>query len=159
MLFPVQDCLIKMRNAPPLRDIKLELLCQFISCRTCRDIPPGTECCQLVSFFIKWQISMHHGGDANRTRCGDFLTKLLPKIFFQFPVAGLKSGYDLFCRISPITIFKLVFPLITAGCYRKVIPVKHHCFDAGGTKFYTDHGLFQIHFLLLYSFSRRLTAS
>ena len=61
MLFFIEDGLVEMGNAPSLRDIVPEYLCQLPGGRTCNGVPPGAEGHQKLALFIKCHITVHHG--------------------------------------------------------------------------------------------------
>ena len=60
-LFFIEDGLVEMGNAPSLRDIVPEYLCQLPGGRTCNGVPPGAEGHQKLALFIKCHITVHHG--------------------------------------------------------------------------------------------------
>ena len=80
----VQNGLIQVGNAPPLRDIKAQQFRQFRSSRTGDGVAPGTKLCQLLAVFIKRQITVHHARNADcaeSVRCRtEFFLHITPQV-------------------------------------------------------------------------------
>ena len=84
MLFIVEDCLIQMRNAPSLRNIKIKTLSEFFCCLTRDGISPSPERHKKLTVFVKRHISVHHSRKAQGLKAsyGDavFIFYILQKI-------------------------------------------------------------------------------
>ena len=137
MLLAVKDCLIQVGDAPSLRDIVMEKLCQLLRSFSCDVVSPGTERNHQLSRFVKRHISMHHGTDTKST----YTCKLHPifflNIFCHILVAALETFPDLLQAVCPDTIYILVFPFIGTGCDGLIFIVYQNCLDPCGTKLNT----------------------
>ena len=114
MLFLIQDCLIKMRNTPSLRNIILKQLHQFLRSLSCDIVSPGTERNQKLAVFIKRHVSVHHGADTKRAHAGKLFAILFFYILGKSPVAALKSCMNILQMIGPDSVFQTVLPVIAS---------------------------------------------
>ena len=66
MRFARENGMIEMRDAPALRDMKVEILRKRIR-SLCRDIvPPCAEGSELTPIAVKGKIAVHHAADPDR---------------------------------------------------------------------------------------------
>ena len=137
MLLTVKDCLIQVCDAPSLRDIVMEKLCQLLRGFSCDVVSPGTERNHQLSLFIKRHIAMHHGTDTKRTYACKLHSIFFLNIFFHILVTALETFPDLLQAVCPDTIHILVLPFIGSGCDGLVLIVHQNCLDPCGTKLNT----------------------
>ena len=60
MLLAVENSLVQMSNAPPLRNIEIKQGSEFLSRRSGGGITPSSEFGKLIAVFIERQIAVHH---------------------------------------------------------------------------------------------------
>ncbi|CCX65502.1 unknown [Firmicutes bacterium CAG:791] len=139
MLFPVQNCLIQMRNAPSLRNIVVEQLRQLLRSFSCNRIAPGTKRNKQLILIIKRKIAMHHCADADRGKAMNFRIVFLLHILKKIRIASLQSLPDILQRISPNSIFQPVFPFPCTLGNRNVVCCNEFRLDAGRSEFDSDN--------------------
>ena len=135
MLLPVQHGLIEMGDTPPLRDVEPEQLGQLRRRLFGHGVSPGAEGGQLVPLLVEGQVTMHHGGDAQRADPGQGDAVFLSHLSGQLREAGLESGPHVVQMIGPHPVLTAVFPAETAGSQRRPALVDEHRFDPGRTQF------------------------
>ena len=149
MLLPVEDRLIEVRDAPALRDIESEELCQLFGGRSGDRVAPGAEFRQLLSAFVKGQIAVHHGRDADGSHGRQFNAEFCLYVVFQSRKAGADTGVYVFHGIGPYSVDKPVLPLVIAGRDGDMALIDQHRFDACAPQFKTENGFRKIcHFSL-----------
>ena len=116
--------LIKMRDAPSLRDVEAKEPGELFGGLSRDGVAPGAEGDEQLSVFVKGQIAVHHRGDAQRAHMGQRLAKLFLHVFFQISVAALQALVNLLERIGPDAVREAVFPAVAAGCDRLMFFVK-----------------------------------
>ena len=99
LLFP--DGPVKMGNAPPLGDIKLELFGKQGRLLFGNGIAPGTEFAQLSAFRVKRKIAVHHGGYAQGSQPFERGAIAVGQGFSELPVGVLNSLPDVLQAIGP----------------------------------------------------------
>ena len=137
MLLTVKDRLIQVCDAPSLRDIVMEKLCQLLRGFSCDVVSPGTERDHQLSLFIKRHIAMHHGTDTKRTYAYKLHSIFFLNIFCHILVTALETFPDLLQAVCPDTIHILVLPFIGSGCDGLVLIVHQNYLDPCGTKLNT----------------------
>ena len=139
MRFAVQQCLIQMRDRPALRDVESEQLGELFRSFTGHGVTPGTERGKLSSILIKWQVTVHHGGNANGAKRREFLCILLLEVRFQRCEAGLQARFRVGKRIRPHAAGELVFPCEAAGGDRQIAFIQQSGLDARGAEFNAEY--------------------
>jgi hypothetical protein len=64
VIFTVQDRLVEMGDAPPMRDVVAEYVTQSFSGVAGVGVAPSTEGCQQFAVGVQGQVAVHHGRDA-----------------------------------------------------------------------------------------------
>ena len=64
VVLTVQDRLVKMRDAPPMRDVVPERGAQLLSGRAGVGVAPGAEGRQQFAVRVDGQVAVHHRRDA-----------------------------------------------------------------------------------------------
>ena len=139
MLFPVQDRLIKMGNAPPLRNMIVEHFRQFFGCLSGNGVTPCAEGYEKLSLFIERHITVHHRTETNRADFLQFRIVLFFHILCKTFVAILQPGPDIIQAIGPDAVLQPVLPVMGTGCDRRIILAHQNRFDPGRTEFNTEH--------------------
>ena len=113
-----------------------ELLHSF----TGHGVSPCTECGKLIAVLVKWQVAVHHGGNADGTKRRELLCILLLEIFFQLCKTGLQASLHIGKGICPHAVDELVFPCVAAGGDRKIAFIQQNSLDTRGTEFNAERG-------------------
>ena len=138
--FPVQNRTVKVRDAPPLGDVEAEKL-RELSGGPFRDrIPPSAERRELVCRSVKRQVSVHHGGNAQRAEFGERHAVLFLYVPRQFRITVPQALPHVVKAVGPHAVLQPVFPVVAAGGNWHMIFTDQHRFDAGGTQFDTEDG-------------------
>ena len=140
MAFAVQNGLIQVGNAPPLRNVEGEKVCQGLRGPAGGSVAPGAEGHQQLSVFIKGHIAVHHGGNAHGAHGGKLYAVGFLYVLRQIRIAGAKPRPDFIVMIGPNAVFQAVFPIKTAGRKRQMLLVDQYGFDAGGAQLNAKKG-------------------
>ena len=99
---------------------------------------------------------MHHGADTDACEDFYFCIILFEYVCTQVGVAVLKSiPYSLYA-VCPQSVHELVFPVVTALCYRLVLLIYEDSLDAGRAKLDAEDGFslldsfFCCHFFVIF---------
>ena len=134
MLFPVQDRLVKMGDAPSLGDVVLEQLGELFGSFSRDIVSPGAERHQEIVILVKCHISVHHPADSQRFQAGQCDAVALFYVLCQIAVASLKPFPDLIQGIGPDAVHIAVLPIIAPGSQGLVVLPDQDCLDPGRTK-------------------------
>ncbi len=118
MLFPIEDGLIEMRDAPALRDVKAEELRELGSGLTRDVIAPGPERSELFARLVERQVAVHHGTDANRADCLDLHVVAALHISRQAVKRVLDAEPDLCEVVRPDAVLQLILPAVARRSQR-----------------------------------------
>ena len=130
----IEHRLVKMRDAPAQRQVKVEFLRQQPGRFLGSGISPGAERAELIALLVKRQITVHHSGNAHGRHLGQRRTVPFADILRQLPEAGLHTGPNVVQVISPIAVLQAVFPVIAAGGDGGVGVVDENSLDPGGAQ-------------------------
>ena len=150
MIFLVKNCLIQMRNAPALGNIKLEQLGQFRGSSTGDGVTPGPEGCQLIAVFIKYQVTMHHARNANACHLLKRLAELCLCICLQLRKADPHTFHCVFQPIGPDTVGQIILPTVRTRSDHLMVFINKDTFNTGRTQFNAQNACRKIHNLLLF---------
>ena len=79
MVFFIQNRLIKVRDAPSLRDRVVKKGRKFFRSLPCDCVSPGPERNEELPVFVKGKVAVHHG---RKAQCPDFFE--LDAVFFFY---------------------------------------------------------------------------
>ena len=142
MLFFIQDRLIKVCNGPSLRNVEVEQFAQFLRSFLCDRVSPGAEFAELPVVFVKGQIAVHHGGNADRPGSCQHCVILVQHILLELGKAVLQAVSHVLKGIRPYAVFKAVLPCVIALGQHLVVSADHNSLNSGGAEFYSDRCLF-----------------
>lgn len=94
VVFLIENGLVKVRHAPPLRNVEIEQFGQFIGRLLSNVVAPCSEWYQQVVFLIKWHVAVHHGTDADRSDLGQFNAVSVLHIPCHLCVTGMDTFPD-----------------------------------------------------------------
>ena len=129
MFLPVQESLIKVGNAPTLRNVELQLFREDIRRRTCHIVPPCTERCKLLPLPVKRKITVHHRADPDRADLRE--RHMIARLYTcgKLRVTGLHARPDRIKGVRPDPVLQLVLPRIAAGGDRLKVRIDEDCLD------------------------------
>ena len=141
----LKDILIKMSDAPSLRDSRIECFCKSCSCYLCNGVSPCSEGGKKVVILVKCKVAVHHTGDTDSAKLGKLFAVLSFKILAHLGVAILKTADDIVHGVCPDAVNVAVFPCVSAGCDYVSFLVKQNCFNSCGAEFKAHCKILQIH--------------
>ena len=118
MLFPIEDGLIEMRDAPALRDVEAEELRELGSGLTRDVVAPGPERSELFARLVERQVAVHHGTDANGADCLDLHVVAALHISRQAVERVLDAEPDLCEVVRPDAVLQLILPAVARRSQR-----------------------------------------
>ena len=156
VLLVVEYCLIEVGNAPTERNIVYEQLRQGSGSLGGVGVAPGTERNKYFLLLVECHVAVHHGADTDACEDFYFCNILFEYVCTQVGVAVLKSiPYSLYA-VCPQSVHELVFPVVTALCYRLVLLIYEDSLDAGRAKLDAEDGFslldsfFCCHFFVIF---------
>ena len=114
MGFAAQNGLVEMGDAPALRDVESKQPRQFFGRLFRHGVAPGTKAGQLLTLFIKDQITVHHGRYPDGGQIGEGNAVPIGHIVAQTAIALLQALPHILQRIGPHAVLQAVLPTITA---------------------------------------------
>ena len=138
VFFAVEHRLVEVRDAPPLRNVEMQGRGQRFGGGAGDGVAPGAERHQQAAGFIKRQVPVHHGRNANAADIGKRCAEFGLHIGRQRGPGRLYAAPDIGFGIGPNAVFKPVFPhMVTLG-QRGMVRPEQHRFDPGGAQLQPD---------------------
>ena len=131
MLFPVEDCLVEVTDGPALGHRVGEEVAELLGRGLGHRIAPGPEGDEEGVLFVKGEVAVHHGADAERLEAGEGNTILPLHVSLQGGKARLKSLFHFIKTIGPHPVYEAVLPVEAALGDRLVALVDEDRLDAG----------------------------
>ena len=135
VILTVQNRLIKVRNAPSLRNVEVQGFCKLRRCFFRDRISPCSERNQKLVIFIKRKIPMHHSGKTDSAEFLDRNAILVFYILLEISVTLGKSVPDRLFRIGPDPVKKLVLPFLASRSDRITLFIDQNSLDTSRTEF------------------------
>ena len=131
MLLRAEECLVEVRDAPPLRDVVLEQPREGVGRLARGGVLPGPEGHQQLTGRVEGHVAVHHGGETHRAHSlqRDAVAGL--HIRRQVRVRGLQPRPDRVDVVGPESALELGLPLVATGGQRLVIRADEDGLDAG----------------------------
>ena len=134
VLLAVEDGLIEVGNAPPLRDVEVEALGQRRGGGQGGGVAPCAERRQLVPGLVKRQIAVHHGRNAQRAHGLQRLAVPAAVVGLQLGVGVLDPGPDIVKVVGPVAALQPVLPVMGTAGQHGTVRRGQHRLDAGGAE-------------------------
>ena len=154
VLFPVEDALVEMRDAPAQGNVVVEELAQLGSSLARVGVAPSAEGHQYLLLLVESHIAVHHGREANGSQALYLATVLLQDISAKVDVAVLQAFPDKVDAVCPQAVNKLVLPFESTLSNRLVVLVNKDRLYAGRAKLNAEDGFPAFNYL----FSCHLTS-
>jgi hypothetical protein len=131
VLLTVEDRLVQVGDAPPVRDVVPELRAQPLGRRAGVGVAPRAERREQLVAGVEGQVAVHHRGHAQRAHGGELDAVPLVDVRGQRRVALLQPGPDGLEGVRPHPVHELVLPVVAADRQRLVVRSDQHRFDPG----------------------------
>ena len=117
----VQDRLVQVRDAPPVRDVVAEQRAQPLDRRPGVGVAPGPERGEQLTGGVEGEVAVHHRRHPQGADRGQLHPVPSPHVGGQGRVAVLHAGPDRVQRVRPQPVDELVLPAVAADRERCVV--------------------------------------
>jgi hypothetical protein len=137
----VEDGLMKMGNAPSLRDGIAQDAGELLGCLRCDVVAPGAKGCEKPILVVKHQISVHHGAEAADHEGVQLDVVFLSDIGTEIGETGGDSAPHVIQGVCPHPVDLDILPAVSACGQRPIIGTHQHGFDPCGTELHAHDGM------------------
>ena len=127
----VQDRLVEVRDAPPVRDVAAELRAEPLGRPARVRVAPGAERREQRTVGVERQVAVHHRRHTEGADRGQLDPVASPHVVGQGREALLQPCPDGVQRVRPHPVHELVLPVVAADGERSVIRTDQHRLDPG----------------------------